>query len=81
VTLFSLEQARALVFSLGAAQAAEHVGAGLQAERRAEPVFVLGRGSTPEPAGAGLRAARMPGEPPFSLGREEICPVGAALRV
>jgi hypothetical protein len=81
VTLFSPEQAPALMFSLGSMQAPEHADAELQAERRGEPVFFLVPMAAPERAGAGLRAARLPGEAPFSLGREETWPVGAALRV
>ena len=81
VTLFSPEQAQALVFSLGSAQAPEHVVAERQAERRTEPVLFVVRMAAPECAGAGLRAARVPGEAPFSLGREEIWPVAAAVRV
>jgi hypothetical protein len=79
--MFSLGPAQALMFSLGPAQAPDHADAELPAERRAERVFVLGRGAAPERAGAGLRAAPVPGEVPFSLGPEEIWPVGAALRV
>jgi hypothetical protein len=81
VTLFSPEQAQALVFSLGSAQAPEHAGAELQAERLAEPVLFLVRMAAPELADAGLRAARVPGEATFSLGREETWPVAAAVRV
>jgi hypothetical protein len=83
VMLFSPAQARAqaLVFSRGSAQAPEHVVAERQAERRTEPVLFVVRMAAPECAGAGLRAARVPGEAPFSLGREEIWPVAAAVRV
>jgi hypothetical protein len=81
VTLFSPEQAQALVFSLGSAQAPEHAGAELQAVRLAEPVLFVVRMAAPERAAAGLRAARVPGEAPFSLGREETWPAAAAVRV
>jgi hypothetical protein len=82
VPLFSPEQAEAVVvFSLGSAQAPEHAGAELQAERLAEPVLFVVRMAAPERAGAGLRGAPVPGEAPFSLGREEISPVAAAVRV
>jgi hypothetical protein len=85
VTLFSPEQGQALVFSLSSPQAPEHAVAELQtelqAERLAEPVLFVVRMAAPERAGAGLRAARVPGEAPFSLGREEIWPVAAAVRV
>jgi hypothetical protein len=79
VMLFSPEQA--LVFSLGSAQPPEHAGAGLQAERLAEPALFVVRRTAPECAGAELRAARVPEEVPVALGREEIWPVGAAVRV
>jgi hypothetical protein len=79
VALFSPEQA--LMFSLVSAQAPEHAVAELQAERLAEPVLFVVRMAAPERAGAGLRAARVPWEAPFSLGREEIWPVAAAVRV
>jgi hypothetical protein len=77
VTLFSPEQAQA--FSLGSAQVPEHAGAELQVVRLAEPVLFLVRTAAPELAGVGLRAARVPGEAPFSLGREETWPVVAAV--
>jgi hypothetical protein len=79
VTRFSPEQAQA--FSLGSAQAPEHAGAELQAERLAEPVLFLVRMAALELAGVGLRAARVPGEAPFSLGWEETWLVAAAVLV